>query len=421
MSGWILALALLQAPADTVTLEVDLALERGLEVAPALEAATQRLQAATRRAEQATPWPNPLLSVLVENLGQSETFTGIPGARGLEGQAVLTAPLPIGKERSGALRLARAEASIADAATDATSLRTRGEILQAIGVLVRDQMLASTARDEAVTLEQVADALALQAEAGRTSDGDAARARLAAGMAATRLGRRESMLAVSSAELARRLGYSADTVLRLSPPVCTAPASSLVEGAVAEDGRAPELRVADARVEAARGATDVARGVRLPDFAPQVGVRRSGGNTGLYVGLATFLPLFDRGSARVGASVAEEAAAEADRRDAEQRWAAALAGAEGTVGALARAGATFDAGWFAALERTVEAADARYRLGEGTLFELLDSRRARLQALEDFHAWQAEWWHAQAEVERLRGRAAPASIVCTHPLAGRGG
>jgi cobalt-zinc-cadmium efflux system outer membrane protein len=269
----------------------------------------------------------------------------------------------------------------------------------------------------------VSEALALQADAGRASEGDAARARLAAGMAATRLGRREGRLAVSSAELARRLGYPAETVLRLAPSVCSVPASSVTTGApeAAGEPRPPELRVADARVEAARGATDVARGIRLPDFQPQVGIRRTGGNSGLYLGLATHLPLFDRGSARIGASVAEEIAAEADRRDAEQRWAAALAGAQGTVAALARAGATFDEGWFAAVDRTVEAAEARFRLGEGTLFELLDSRRARIQALEDFHTWQAEWWQAQAEVERLRGRAAPASIVCTHPLANPGG
>ena len=37
MVGWILILAGLQMPTDTVTVDVATALERGLEVAPALE------------------------------------------------------------------------------------------------------------------------------------------------------------------------------------------------------------------------------------------------------------------------------------------------------------------------------------------------------------------------------------------------
>ena len=154
----------------------------------------------------------------------------------------------------------------------------------------------------------------------------------------------------------------------------------------------------------------------MPDFAPQVGVRRTDGNTGLYVGVATRLPFFDRGGERVGASIAGENSALAERRDVEERWAAERASASAVLASLERAGAHFDGRWFESLERTVSAGEARYRLGEGTLMELLDSRRARLQALDDYYMWQAEWWAARIEVERLEGRLAPASAICIDPF-----
>lgn len=420
MTTWMLMLAGLQVTPDTVTVDVAAALARGLAVSPAIEAAGHRLAGATGLSEQAGAWPNPIAGVSVENLGQSEEFTGIPGWKGLEGQAVLTIPLPVGKERAGAIRVAEAQARGAVAASDLTEIAVRVDLLNAMGDVLRDQVLAESARSEASTMEQIAGALALQASAGRTSSGDAARARLASGMARTGRARREATLAVSAAELARRLGYSPDTVVRLAAPVCSvgsvsdAPSGSPegLQGRPAEF-TPPELRLAEARAGEAAGSVDLARGIRMPDFAPQVGVRRTAGQTGLYVGIATVLPFFDRGSARIGAALAEESAALAERRDVEERWSAALAGARGALDALDEAGRAFDETWFDSLGQAVESAETRYRLGEGTLYELLDSRRARLQALDDYHEWRAEWWRARLEVDRLEGRLPSAATLCT--------
>jgi cobalt-zinc-cadmium efflux system outer membrane protein len=427
MSAWILVLAAMQAQTDTVTIGVDAALARGLEVAPVLEASRYRVESASRQARQAGPWPNPLLAVSVENLGQSEEFTGITGAKGLEGQAVLTLPLPVGKERSGSILRAQAQARAVEAGAQATALQFRTELLASIGAVLRDQVLVGSAREEADALDRIAGALTAQSEAGRAPVGDAARARLAAGMAWTRLARREGTFAMSSADLSRRLGQPPGTVVRLEASACSVPGVGIERtsepgragsGSPDEEGLPPDLRAAAARVDAARGATDVARGIRMPDFAPQVGVRRSQGNTGLYVGLATALPLFDRGSERIGASIADEHAAMAEQREVEQRWEAARAGARAVLESLERAGIRFDRGWLRSLDQTVDAAEARYRLGEGTLVELLDGRRARLQAMDDYAVWMSEWWGARLEVERLDGRAAPASVICMNPFLG---
>lgn len=410
--GLILVLAAFQLPSDTVALDVATAFRRGLDRSPVLSASRYRAVAAAGRARQETAWPNPQLNVSAENVGQQYAFTGRDGLPGLEGQAVLTTALPFGWERSGSIRSARAEATAALAGVEATELTVGVGLLNALGSYLRDQSLMESARDELGTLSSIAEALALQAQEGRASSGDAARAHLAQGMAATRLARREATLAMASAELVRLLGYGSETAVRLQASACVAPTEQ-VQGE--PQSPPPDVRIAQAQVEAARGSIDLARGRRVPDLTPQLGLRRTDERTGLYLGFSTDLPLFDRGSQRLAAARAEEDAARAHENDVEQRWEAALTGTRRALSALERAGSQFGTTWFESLEQTVTAAEARFRVGEGTLFELLDSRRARLQALDDYVAWQAEWWAARANLARLGGRPMDASIICMDP------
>ena len=38
------------------------------------------------------------------------------------------------------------------------------------------------------------------------------------------------------------------------------------------------------------------------------------------------------------------------------------------------------------------------------------------QALDDYAAWQVEWWDAQARLSRLQGTPPDASLLCTDPF-----
>ena len=403
--------AAVQGVPDTVRIDVVGALQRGLDVSPALEAARHRTEAADSRFQQVSAWPNPLLGVSAENVGQQRDFTGQPGVDGLEGQAVLTFGLPLGWERGGAISAAGADLRRTTASMRLADRNVRETLLGTIGGVLRDQALARSAQEELETLNRLARALSLQAEQGRASEGDAARASLARGMASTRHARRLAALASSRAELTRLLGYPATQAVQVDAPACTTRSSPV-------DTResVPELDVAQADVDMARAAVQQARGIRAPDFAPQVGVRRTGGRSGLFLGLSTTLPLLDRGSARMEAARGEEMAARATERDVADRLASAQAAAGDALSALESGGSAFDDDWFLALDRAVTAAEARYELGEGTLFELLDSRRARLQALDDYHAWLAEWWAARAYLARLEGRTLEGHLICMDPF-----
>ena len=159
----------------------------------------------------------------------------------------------------------------------------------------------------------------------------------------------------SAADLARLLGYSPSTALRLGAPACVSLPAVPAPGDAESQ---PEVRVARARLEAARGSVEAALAARVPSLEPQVGLRRTGGRTGLYIGVAASLPFVDRSSGRVAAARAEETAVMAEQREVEERLTAARAGARRALEAFERAGTRFDATWFESLERTVTAATA---------------------------------------------------------------
>jgi cobalt-zinc-cadmium efflux system outer membrane protein len=398
-------------PQDTVRLGVAEAFDRAMEAAREVAAARLRAEAAQAREDQASGLPNPLLVVEADNLGKERETTGLSSPDGIEGQAVLSPSLPFGPTRSGTIGVARAERMAAEARLERTTRASAEDVLTALGGLVRARIVAGNAREELATLELLAEAVAAQAREGRVPTSDASRAVLARGLAATALARREGELARAVADVVRRLGMDAEGWLELEVPTC-APGV----GARPTPGPLPEVEIARAEVEAAASNVSVARGLGLPDFTPTVGLRRTAGTDALFLGFSTTLPLFDRGSRRVAAARSETRAAEQDLAALELRLAAERAAARRALDAVEGARAHFGAAWFEAIDQTVTAAEARYELGEGTLFELLDARRTRIQALDDHAAWQSEVWQARTRLARLSGVAPDAAVICSEPL-----
>ena len=408
-----LLIAAVQAPADTLFLPVTTAFRQAMEVSRDVSMAQRRSESSLDQAAQAGALPNPTLTVSAENLGRAREITGLAAPDGIEGQAILAANLPWGPTRSGTVGAARARADAGEARLRLVRFETAEGVLGAMATLVRDQAVAENARFEVQTLDRLAESLSRQAEEGRAATSDAARAQLARGLAATGLARKEVALAVAAAEMGRHLGADPEQWVRLEIRACTAESRAVPSDV---DARAPEVDWASARLDEARWSVSLARGLGAPDFQPHVGLRRGAGYSALYLGFSATIPFFDRGSRGVAAARGEQEAAATDLSDVEARLAAEVVAARRGLEALDRAGGVFSSDWFQALERAVTAAEARYEVGEGTLFELLDNRRARLQALDDYATWQAEWWQARARVARLLGHMPDASLLCTDPF-----
>lgn len=405
-----LGLILLTLAPDTVRLDPTEALARVLDGSPRVEAALAARNAGVARAGQARAWSNPSLSVTVENLGAARAVTGLPSPEGLEGQATLGFRLPVGGDRSSRIR--QADALSRAAGADAAYVRGDAVVAAVVAVAAaqRDWALAEHADREAQTLRRLADALTLQADEGRASEGDAARVRLAAILADGAAADARATAAGSMAELARRLGYAPTDAVEIASVGCSLPS---VPDAV---GLPPELEAARSREDAARAGVALSRAARIPDLEPQLGFRRAAGTEALYVGLGFQLPLFDRGSRSVDAANADLASVQADLRATVEETESRRVATRRAMEALEGAGARFREGWVEDLARIVEATEARYDLGEGTLVELLDGRRARFEALAARERWRAEWRTRRAQLLRLSGVAAIPDFFCD-PLA----
>lgn len=413
------ALVLAAAPLaqDTTTLSVTEAFERARQRSYEVVVARARADASEARARAAAALPDPTLVLSAENLGREREITGLDRWGGVEGQVVLQTDLPFGPTRSGTQRAARADAEATDANVRLAEQEAAGAIIEALGGLLADETAARSAEEEFRSLDELARALRAQADEGRAAEADATRALLERGLASTQLARARGAAAVSRAEVVRLLGLDPETVLSIDPPVCDTSAAQPwdeFERRTAP-GVHPTLERARARAEEARGAVDVARGLSIPDVVPQVGLRRGGGYTALYLGIGTDLPLFGRGARATSSARADVSAAEVEVLSTSERLAAAVVSARTVVSAMAEAGAVFDAQWMEGLDRVIEAAETRWALGEGSLFELLDAREVRLQAVNDRARWQLAWWTALASWERAVGRTPGPELFCVVP------
>lgn len=397
-------------PADTVFLEPDSAVSLLLGTASEWRAAVDRARAAEARVRVAGAFLDPQITAAAENLGAQEATTGEPGIQGIEGQILLLLPLRLGGDR-GAER-SEAEAHLVAARAQADALRADRllDLVESWSALDRDRLLARVAREEVLYLEAFQSALDAQRATGEASEGEAARAALAYARAVAALAAAEADLARQEVETARLLGLdpAESTVIRdrscpSLPP--DEPGDTLPPP--------PEAALAQALEDAGMAGIDVARANRIPDLEAQTGLRRSGGNSALWLGVTFSLPVTARTHARVEAAEADADALRVEGEVLRRQVQANLAASRRRLEALESAGRRFDDRWSAALNTSVQATDALFRLGEGTIVELLDSRRARLAAIVDYAAWRAQLLLARAEVIRWsRGDMGP-EILCT--------
>lgn len=399
-----LALTALSAQADTLRLRAAEAMDLAVQRSASVAAAEARRQAASSGIGAARAWRNPTLSVTAENLGAQFETTGRDGLAGIEGQVTLTGWLPLGGDHGALVRHAEATALAASSALGLSERSVRLLVAMSVATASRDRVLAQNANEEAVALERFALQMTQRSDEGRTAGGEAARARLESSLAAARAARRAAEAASTGMELNRLLALGPDTLVVIETPVCRADPPP--------PGTAVELKVADAQVVAARAHLDAIKARGVPDLLPQIGWRRTGGFSGLLLGFDLDLPFLSRGRAATEAARADAQAAQAERDDLAWRLEAEQGAARAAVQELEAAGSRFDAMWRADLERTLSAAQTLYNAGEGSLTELLDARRARLSALDEYEIWRAERRLARARLARSAGAEIDASLLC---------
>ena len=270
---------------------------------------------------------------------------------------------------------------------------------------------AKLAAEDVELARRAAEATTALVAAGAGDATQAAAARTSLGVAELRLRGRQDAAADAARLLARMLILDRDLdAVAVELPEAFAPActdeAALVEAALA---RRADLRAALAAVAEAETSLRVAEGKRLPEASAGLGYERPETDGAAVLGptASIELPLFHRNEAVVAAAREEllrrttvQAALEADvRREVRAALAREQAARSSSESATARL--VPDAA------RTVELQERSLALGEAVLPDLLEARRALLEALVAAEEALAAAWRARLALEEAAGGPLP--------------
>jgi cobalt-zinc-cadmium efflux system outer membrane protein len=377
---------------DEISLEELIELVR--EHSPAARALRADVAVADAEVDLAGVYPNPELGYVF--MGR---FDGDAQAiNGTQHQAWIDVPLLVAGQNqarraaaAGAARARREELAVSLLALEVEARRAFATLLAA---QERAERLAA-ARSE---LDELARIVGERASAGAQSRYDEARVRLETARIDAELGATRAEVAAARASLAAlvgRTGWEPNArgsleAIRIELPLTTVP---------------PAVRALEQRVRAAELDVTRAERERVPEIRLGIGsyLTTDPDSASVYAGLSIPLPIFDTGDAAVSRARAARAAA-IEARDAAD--AQARARREGLLAALRtrrEALERFDADAMSRLTELRAMAEASYRLGASSVFELLDTFRTRLELeLERIELLEAVV-HAETEVLAITG------------------
>lgn len=379
-------------------LSLDDAITEGLARHPLTAATAADIIAADAAARGARALPNPDITVA----------HGVIGPFGADEFLSISQPLDL----VGARRLRARVADSGSTAARATAMMTRLELVRAITTAYWDAVLAQAARaqdDENVAhAEAMLAAATKQVELGHEPATHTMKAEVE--LARTRQQAIRTQAAVTQAKTALNAAMGRDPALPVVVPAALNFAPTTLDEVALLDmalARRPEIAVALADVEAARGGLALARLASRPDAAVQVRQERFG--RGAAIGVAVALPLLDWGSARSGIQrtqatiTASERRLEAVRAGVRFDVATALAALHSTdaqVRAL-QGPALMQA------EKLAELAMTGYREGATNYLEVLEARRTLRAVKSEYLAALAEHRKALAQVAWATGADTP--------------
>jgi outer membrane protein, heavy metal efflux system len=372
------ALTLLAAPAAAqlppqVTLADVLAI---VQSSPRVAVSAREADIARAERAAAGALPNPTLS-----LGRS---TPSGGERTVfdassQQQATLELPVPIFGQRGARMRAADLQLERAQSQVRLTLAETRRLAGLAFIRLLGAQEGEAARRAAALDVERIRGLVAGRQASGMASRYDVARADAEAALAAVNVQRAASDVNEQAAALAalvdapawrpRANGRLADLRTELAEPRVDLAGN-------------PALRAARDETAAAEAKIELARRERYPVPALQVGRTWTTGPFGAanFLGVASEIPILDSRRAGVDRAVAEHGAARERERVVAATLRAELEKQRQALALRREALARFERDVFERQASFLEMAESAYRLGRGSLFELLDARRTQLEA-----------------------------------------
>lgn len=361
---------------ETVDLAAVLRIVR--EVSPRLAVERYAITGAEANRITASAYPNPTLNYGYSRQGggQATLFTGRR-----QDQTSIDVPLLIAGQRGARIEKAEREVEAARArvASGASSLAAEaGVAFVALLAAQEKGALQTSAHEELGRLRNI---VASRAELGMASRYDLTRLEVELGSFSTRLEDAKGDIADRAGNLAALLGiqnWQPKAAGGLSPLSMGPDAlGNTRERALSS----PAMLSALGEEKLAQSAVEVARRERWP--VPSVSVGRSWTSDPFgasnFLGLSVEIPLLDTRRGPVAKAETEATAATLRRELATAEAAATLERYANVIAARQTALRRFDAEAAARLPALKEMAENAYRLGRGSIFELLDSTRSRYE------------------------------------------
>lgn len=380
------------------------------EVSPRLAVERQAVAVTETNRIAAGAYPNPTVSYgyTRQGAGQQTVFSGRR-----QDQATFELPLLIAGQRGARVEKAEREIEAARARVAAGASSLAAEAGVALVALLAAQDKTALQRHANEELERLRGIVAGRTELGMASRYDLARIEVELGSARTKLEDARGDVADRSGNLAVLLGIAnwrpkaAGTLAPL--PVAVDAHAQARERALASPAAASALQ----EEKVAQSAIDVARRERWPVPAVSLGHARTSEPFGSanILGLSVEIPLLDTRRGPLARANAEATAATLRRELVVAETTATLERYANVIIARQAALQRFDAEAASRLPVLKDMAENAYRLGRGTIFELLDSTRsrhelqqARIDLLAALAEAQVRYLATSGELERADNR-----------------
>ena len=358
---------------QTVTLDEVL---RIVEKSPRVAVSQHEADIARAERVQAGAFANPTLS-----LGRSTPSGGdrtIFDASSQQ-QATVELPVPIFGQRGARVRAADLQVGRAESQLRLTVVETKRLAgLEFIRLAAAQESLAAR-RAALADVERIRGLVAGRQESGMASRYDLARADAERALANLGVQRALNELNEHSAALAALVDAPG---WRPQPAVSIAQVVTQLGDAEPDVAGSPALRVARDETAAAQARIELARRERFPVPALQLGRTWTSGPFGAanFVGVASEIPILDTRRALEDKAVAEHGVARERERGVNATVRSEFGRQREALAVRKEALARFERDVFERQSTFLEMAESAYRLGRGTLFELLDARRTQLEA-----------------------------------------
>ena len=361
------------------------------------------VRAAEARFVQAGLYPNPELSLEVENFAGYGALDGVDGA---EVTLALSQTFPLGGDIERREELARQQGRLAGWDYEAARIALLAEVAGRYADVLAAQRLVGLAQESLVLTEQVAESIGRRVEAGDAPAVERTRAAVPVATAKIELRRAQRSLESARVQLALTWGSSSPSFVVVRgdlDQMADLPALKDISSLISQN---PDVARWVTEIASRQAELELTRAQAVPDLTAGLGFRwfNASDDAALVAGASIPLPVFDRRQGDILAARFGIASAKNQQRAVQLRLEASLATAYARLAnAYEQAVALRDS---AIPPATQAYQDIRHAFDQGNIsfldvldaeLTLVDLRQQHLDALAQYHG-------AVAELEGLIGQ-----------------